>query len=666
MNRFAGSEYHRQMTDFLKNLKSPADLKKLPPESLPGLAAEIREALVGVLSEVGGHLGGNLGVVELTIALHYVYNSPIDKMIWDTGHQSYVHKMLTGRHDRMGTIRQRGGLAGFAKITESEHDIYGAGHASTSISAAYGLAVSRDLAGERNHVIAIIGDGALTGGLAFEGLNNLGNSKRNMLVVLNDNSMSIDKNVGALSEYLTELLTDQTYNKLKATIWDMTGKLRHGSMIRDIVGKVDESIKSMLVPGVIFEKLGLRYFGPVDGHDVMALVKTLDHMKALQGPLLLHIRTKKGKGYKPAEDDACCLHGVSKFDKVTGKSESSGGVSYTSVFGTTMIELAEKDNDLAVITAAMPTGTGLSEYAKKYPARFFDVGIAEQHAAVFAAGLSRGGKKPVFAVYSTFCQRAYDPIVHDIALQNLPVVLALDRAGLVGNDGPTHHGCFDLSYLRPIPKMVICAPKDGTELKQLLQLAIERFDAPIAIRWPRADIPEGHLQERPMLEWGSWECMQEGNDGVILAVGTMVDQSLKAAVLLEDEGIHVTVINCRFVKPFDLKMLENLAEKHTKFITVEEGALVGGFGSGINDWLADTARSHIRLHRLGIPDQFIEHGNRSELLKMISLHPEGIAGAVAGFIKTEGKHSLKIKTDSQAIPVANRTEQVRTVAKDKT
>jgi 1-deoxy-D-xylulose-5-phosphate synthase len=558
-----------------------------------------------------------------------------------------------------------GGLAGFAKITESEHDIYGAGHASTSISAAYGLAVARDLAGRKNHVIAIIGDGAMTGGMAFEALNNAGNSGRNMLVILNDNSMSIDKNVGALSEYLTELLTDQTYNKIKSTIWDMTGKLRRGPMIREFVGRVDETIKGILVPGVIFEKLGFRYFGPIDGHDVIGLVKTLNHVKALPGPLLLHIRTKKGKGYLPAEEDACCLHGVSKFDKVTGKSESSGGVSYTSVFGNTMIELAEKDTDLAVITAAMPTGTGLSKYAKLFPSRFFDVGIAEQHAAVFAAGLSRGGKKPVFAVYSTFLQRAYDPLIHDIALQNLPVILAIDRAGLVGNDCPTHHGCFDLSYLRAIPNMVICAPKDGTELKQLLQLAAERFDAPIAIRWPRADIPEGQLRDRPLLEWGTWERLQDGNDGVILAVGTMVEQSLKAAAMLEARGVHVTVVNCRFVKPFDRALLEELAGTQTKFITVEEGSLIGGFGSGINDWLTDTGRTEIRLHRLGIPDQFIEHGNRSELLRLLALHPEGIAGAVEGFLKLEGKHTLKIKHEDKPLVAHDRTEQIKTAAKDK-
>ncbi len=652
------------MTDFLRTIKSPADLKKVPLESLPELAAEIRDGLVTTLSELGGHLGGNLGVVELTIALHYVYDSPGDQIVWDTGHQSYVHKMLTGRYDRLNTIRQLGGLAGFAKITESEHDVYGAGHASTSISAAYGLAVARDLAGKDNHVIAVIGDGAMTGGLAFEGLNNLGNSKRRMLVVLNDNSMSIDKNVGALSEYLTELRTDETYNKIKSSIWDLTGKFNRGPLIREFVGRVDETIKSFLVPGVIFEKLGLRYFGPVDGHDVVGLVKTLNHLKALPGPLLLHIRTKKGKGYQPAEDDACNFHGVNKFDKVTGKSENSSGISYTKVFGDTMIELAQKDPNLVVITAAMPTGTGLSKYAKTYPDRFFDVGIAELHAAVFAAGLSRGGSKPVFAVYSTFCQRAYDPIIHDIALQNLPVILALDRAGLVGNDGPTHHGTFDLSYLRVVPNMTICAPKDGTELKQLLQLALERFDGPIAIRWPRADIPEGKIQDRPLLEWGTWEPLLEGKDAVILAVGTMVGQSLKAAAQLAAKGVQVTVVNCRFVKPFDYSMLQELSEHYKYFITVEEGSLPGGFGSGINDWLVDSGRTHVRLQRLGIPDQFVEHGSRSELLEMIGLHPEGIAGAVENFVRAEGKHSLKIKTDSETTPTVNRLENVKTIAKD--
>lgn len=651
------------MTDYLRDIKSPADLKKLPVESLPDLAAELRESLLSVLSEVGGHLGGNLGVVELSIALHYVYESPVDKIVWDTGHQSYVHKMLTGRHGLMSTIRQYGGLSGFAKITESEHDVYGAGHASTSISAAYGLAVGRDLSRKDHHVVTVIGDGAMTGGLAFEGLNNVGHSGRNMLVILNDNSMSIDKNVGALSEYLTELLTDQTYNKIKSTIWDMTGKFKRGSQIREVVGKIDESIKGFFVPGVFFEKLGFRYFGPIDGHDVGCLIRTLQQLKTLSGPLLLHIRTKKGKGYQPAEDDECCLHGVGKFDKVTGKSDGSGGTSYTSVFGNTITELAAKDDSIVVITAAMLTGTGLAKFARTYPERLFDVGIAEQHAAVFAAGLSREGKKPVIAIYSTFMQRAFDALIHDLALQGLPAILALDRAGLVGNDGPTHHGCFDISYLRMIPNVVICAPKDGTELKQLLQLAIDNFTAPIAIRWPRADIPEGSLQDRQMLEWGAWESVREGNDGVILAVGTMVAQSLNAAKLLSQRGLEVAVVNCRFIKPFDLSMLKDIAERYPKIVTIEEGSLVGGFGSGINDWLIDTGRGHIQLHRLGIPDHFIEHGNRSELLKQISLHPEGIAGAVEGFIKIEGRHALTIKRDN-VMPVVNRVESIEITAKE--
>jgi 1-deoxy-D-xylulose-5-phosphate synthase len=655
--------YHLKMTEYLRSIKSPEDLKRLPPEALPDLAAELRDSLVSVLSQVGGHLGGNLGVVELSIALHYVFNSPVDKIIWDTGHQSYVHKMLTGRHDRMKTIRQFGGLAGFLKISESEHDIYGAGHASTSISAAYGLAASRDLSGQNHSVVAVIGDGAMTGGLAFEGLNNLGHSGRNMLVILNDNSMSIDKNVGALSEYLTELLTDQTYNKIKASIWELTGKFSRGPQIREVVGRIDESIKGILVPGVFFEKLGFRYFGPIDGHDLSSLIKTLTQLKSLPGPMLLHIRTKKGKGYKPAEEDACCLHGVSKFDKVTGKSDGSDGVSYTSVFGDTMVELAEKDKDIVVITAAMLTGTGLAEFAKAYPDRFFDVGIAETHAAVFAAGLSRGGKKPVFAVYSTFMQRAFDPVAHDFALQKLPAIFALDRAGLVGNDGPTHHGCFDLTYLRLIPNVVICAPKDGTELRQLLQLATENFTAPIAIRWPRADIPEGALQERPLLKWGTWELVHEGTDGVILAVGTMVSQSLKAADILKQRGLNLAVVNCRFVKPFDLEMLTSIADRYAKIITVEEGTLVGGFGSGINDWLVDTGRGHLQLHRLGIPDQFIEHGSRSQLLELIALHPEGIAGSVEEFIKTEGRHCLTIKQEHSA-PIASRLTPIELAAKE--
>ncbi len=652
------------MTDYLKGILSPQDLKKLPVEALPDLAGEIREELLSVLSQVGGHLGGNLGVVELSIALHYCYDSPEDRMVWDTGHQSYVHKILTGRLDKMLTIRQFGGLSGFAKTTESEHDVYGAGHASTSISAAFGMAVSRDLSEKKHHVIAIIGDGAMTGGMAFEALNNLGHSGRDMLVILNDNSMSIDKNVGALSQYLTELLTDQTYNKIKDHIWDLTGKIRKGSRIRDVVGRIDEAVKGVLVPGIMFEKLGFRYLGPVDGHDVMGLVKTLKQIKALHGPMLLHIRTQKGKGYKPAEEDSCRLHGVNKFDKITGRSDKAPGVAYTKVFSRTMVELGKEHPDVVAITAAMPTGTGLTDFAKEHPARFFDVGIAEQHGGVFAAGLSRDGKKPIFAVYSTFLQRAYDAVIHDIALQEFPVLFALDRAGLAGNDGPTHHGAFDIAYLRPVPGMVIIAPKDGTELRQSLHLAIKNFTAPIAVRWPRADIPEGELQlDRPMFEWGTWELVRKGKDTAILAVGTMVDQALKASELLAVRGVEAAVYNCRFVKPFDVAMLTEISNRFSTMVTIEEGVLIGGFGSGINDWLADNGRKQIRLLRLGIPDQFVEHGSRDQLLELLSLHPEGIADSIsriagAGF-------SADAIPEPEAVAATNRIIPTKIAAKGK-
>lgn len=649
------------MSDYLKDIKSPDDLKKLPVEALADLATEIREELLSTLSQVGGHLGGNLGVVELSMALHYVYNSPTDRMVWDTGHQSYVHKILTGRREQMLTIRQYGGLSGFAKTTESEHDIYGAGHASTSISAAYGMTVARDLSNEKHHVVAIIGDGAMTGGLAFEALNNLGHSGRNMLVILNDNSMSIDKNVGALSEYLTGLIADQTYNKIKDHIWELTGRIRKGSKIREVVGRIDEAVKGVLVPGIIFEKLGFRYFGPIDGHDVAGLVKILTDIKALHGPILLHIRTQKGKGYKPAEDDSCRLHGVSAFDKITGKSEKGAGIAYTKVFSKTMVELGKMYPDVIAITAAMPTGTGLIDFANTFPERFFDVGIAEQHAGVFAAGLSREGKKPVFAVYSTFLQRAYDAVIHDLALQHFPVLLGLDRAGLAGNDGPTHHGAFDISYLRPVPGMVIIAPKDGTELRQSLLLSMKNFTAPIAIRWPRADIPEDQIEEnRPMFEWGTWEKLTEGNEVAILAVGTMVDQSLRAARVLATRGVTPAVYNCRFVKPFDLGMLTEIANTYKYVVTVEEGALIGGFGSGIGEWLDDNGRTQIRLLRLGIPDEFVEHGGRDQLLKQLALDPDGIAESIERLL---GK-APSTETKATATP-ANRITGIKVAAKGK-
>lgn len=647
----------------LDSINSPADLKQLSVEQLPQLAGEVRDALISTLSDTGGHLGGNLGVVELSIALHYVFDSPTDKIFWDVSHQSYVHKMLTGRRQQMGTIRQMNGLAGFTKITESEHDVYGAGHASTAISAAYGMAAGRDLGGEDYNVIAVVGDGALTGGLAYEGLNNLGSARRKMLVVLNDNSMSISPNVGAISKYLTDLISDQTYNKLKSAVWDLTGRVRGGDHVREAVRRVDASIKHFLVPGVLFEKMGIRYFGPIDGHDIASLVRTLRQLKALPGPRLLHIRTEKGKGYKPAEVDDCRLHGVKKFDKVTGKSEKSSSVPYTNVFAEQLVECARADKEIVAITAAMPTGTGLVKFQQEFPHRFFDVGIAEPHAVVFACGLARAGRKPVVAIYSTFLQRAYDMLIHDVTLQNLPVLLALDRAGLVGNDGPTHHGNFDLAYLRLIPRMQVCAPRDGTELRQLVRLALADLSGPIAIRFPRTGVPDPEPEARPDLEWGTWEQLAEGKDVALLAVGSMVQPSLQAAALLAANGVEATVINCRFVKPMDESLLKQICDSHSRIVTLEEGTLLGGFGSAVNEWLNEQRIRNVELLRLGLPDKFIEHGDRSQLLKLIALDPEGIVASIERFVGSEGARSVTLR--HPATGTAPRAEVIKLSAKEK-
>ncbi|MCK4962991.1 MAG: 1-deoxy-D-xylulose-5-phosphate synthase, partial [Anaerolineales bacterium] len=475
------------MSGWLDQIDSPQDLKEIPVGKLDELAVEIREKIITVVSKNGGHLASNLGAVELTLALHRVFDSPRDKMVWDVGHQSYTHKLITGRKDRFDTLRKYKGLSGFPTWRENEHDILIVGHASTAISSALGIASGRDQKGEKFSVIAVIGDGALTGGMAFEGLNNAGASGRNLIVILNDNSMSISKNVGAFSRYLTDLLTDEKYNKLKAEVWDLVGKFKRRDKIRAMVAKVEGSIKGFLVPGIIFEKLGFRYFGPVDGHDIGGLIKTLEQLKTLNGPILLHVLTKKGKGYRYAEEDAPRFHGIGAFDKVTGNSNGKvGGLTYTEVFGDTLAELAGRDEKVVAITAAMTLGTGLVKFAETFPERFYDVGIAEQHAATFAAGLASQGLKPVFAVYSTFLQRAFDQTIHDIALQNLPVILAVDRAGLVGADGPTHHGTFDLSYLRQVPNWVVMAPKDGNELKDMLHAAVGWGKGPVAIRYPRA------------------------------------------------------------------------------------------------------------------------------------------------------------------------------------
>jgi 1-deoxy-D-xylulose-5-phosphate synthase len=618
------------MSNFLSTVNSPEDLKKLSINDLPDLAAEIRELILDVVSANGGHLGANLGAVEFTIALHYVFDSPRDRTVFDVSHQIYTHKILTGRKDRFPTIRKEGGLSGFASREESEHDSFGAGHACTSLSAALGLATARDLRGRDNHVIAVLGDGALTGGLAWEGLNQIGASGRDILVILNDNKMSISKNVGAISRYLTDILSDEPYNRLKTEIWKLTGLLPKREKLRNAVASVEESLKGFIVPGIVFEKLGLRYFGPIDGHNIKLLVKTLEQIKRLPGPKILHIATVKGKGYKFAEEDSMALHGVSKFDKMTGKSLAlKKSLPYTKVFGETMLHLGAINDRICAITAAMSSGTGLAAFARKFPDRFFDVGIAEQHGATFAAGLAAEGMKPYFAVYSTFLQRGYDQVLHDVALQKLPVVFCLDRAGLVGDDGPTHHGCFDISYLRSIPGMAIIAPKDGRELRDSLALAMSSNDGPMAIRYPRGSVPEENVEFgfRP-LEFGTWETVREGEDIAILAVGTMVYNSWKAADMLERDGISARVVNCRFVKPMDEEMLLDVFGRFDKIVTACEGVLGGGFGEGVQAWAAANGFRDKIIRSLGIPDEFIPHGSRDSLLQSLGLDSEGIAMSV--------------------------------------
>ncbi len=637
------------MTHWLDRINSPQDLKNIPVDKLGELAEEIREKIITVVANNGGHLASNLGAIELTIALHRVFDSPKDKLIWDVGHQCYTHKILTGRKDKFETLRTFGGISGFPNRTESEHDVFNVGHASTSISSALGVACARDLRGEKFSVIAVVGDGALTGGLAFEGLNNAGASGRNLIVILNDNNMSISKNVGALSRYMTDLITDEKYNKLKAEVWDLVGKFKRRDKIRAMVAKVEEGIKGFLVPGSLFEKLGFRYLGPVDGHDIKGLLKTLEQLKTLNGPILLHVVTRKGKGYIYAEEDAPRFHGIGAFDKVSGNSNGNPSeLTYTDVFGNSMVKLAESDDKIVAITAAMTLGTGLMEFAKNFPGRFYDVGIAEQHGATFASGLAALGLKPVFAVYSTFLQRAFDQVIHDIALQNIPVVLAVDRAGLVGADGPTHNGVFDLSYLRHIPNWIVAAPKDGNELKDLLNSALNWRKNPVAIRFPRTMIPDKIKEEYSVIEIGTWERLKKGTDLVILAVGSMVYPAMEASGLLLDEGIDVEVVNARFIKPLDEKMLNAILEEFDKVITIEENTLPGGFGSAVLEFAEANNLNRAVIKRMGIPDEFVPHGSRNQLLGRLGLSQEGILKKVKEVLMSDyGSTRIKIQKTNQ-------------------
>jgi len=625
------------MSNWLDRINSPKDLKEVPLEGLGEVADEIREKIISVVSKNGGHLASNLGAVELTLALHRVFESPRDKMVWDVGHQCYTHKLITGRKDRFDTLRKYQGVSGFPTWRENEHDVFIVGHASTAISTALGIASGRDQNGKDFSVIAVVGDGALTGGMAFEGLNNAGASGRNLIVILNDNAMSISKNVGALSRYLTDLLTDEKYNKLKAEVWDLVGKFKRRDRIRSMVAKVEESVKGFLVPGIIFEKLGFRYFGPVDGHDIGGLIKTLEHLKGLKGPIMLHILTRKGRGYKHAEEDAPRFHGIGAFDKVTGNSNGKvEGPSFTEVFGDALVELGARDEKVVAITAAMTLGTGLVKFAKRFPDRFYDVGIAEQHATTFAAGLASQGVKPVFAVYSTFLQRAFDQTIHDIALQNLPVILAVDRAGLVGADGPTHHGTFDLSYLRQIPNWTVMAPKDGNELRSMLNAAAGWQKGPVAMRYPRAAIPDEMADDTSPIDIGTWERLKGGKDLAILAVGSMVYPALQASAELKREGINAEVVNARFVKPLDEKMLLSVLKRFDRIISVEENSLSGGFGSAVMEFAESHDVNGSVIKRMGIPDKFIEHGSRGQLLGDLGLDGDGIVRMAKKILESTG------------------------------
>ncbi len=621
----------------LDRVNSPLDLKTLTLPEMNLLAAEIRQLLIEVVSKNGGHLAPNLGVVELTIALHRVFDSPKDKLIFDVGHQAYIHKILTGRKEAFPTLRTYKGLSGFPKRQESEHDAFGVGHSSTSVSAADGIAAARDLKGEDYHVVAIIGDGAMTGGMSFEALNHIGDTGRRVIIILNDNEMSISKNVGAMSQYLYQLRTGETYNKLKHNLETWLGDMKHGDDVLEVIDRVKGGVKYLVSPGSIFEYLGIKYFGPVDGHDIEALLPMLTAAKREEGPVLIHVITKKGKGYTPAEERANEFHGTGPFDIATGRKISKPGAppTYTGVFGKTLVELAEKDKSIVAITAAMPDGTGTNQFAQRFPERFFDVGIAEQHAVTFAAGLATEGIKPVTAIYSTFMQRAYDQVLHDICMQNLPVKLCMDRAGLVGDDGYTHHGVFDYAYLIPMPNMTVMAPKDENELRHMLLTAVEYNAGPISLRYPRGSGVGADLSE-PLhtLPIGKGETLREGTDLTIFAIGSMVAEAEKTADLLQTKGISAGVVNMRFAKPLDEDLLcENAAKTH-RIVTMEEGVLKGGVGDAVLETLNRYGLLQMTaVLPFGIPDEFISQGDKKLLMHDIGLSPEQMAEKILQWIK---------------------------------
>lgn len=631
------------MDKLLNRINGPEDLKRLSEKELPQLAEEIRELLLTTVAKTGGHLAPNLGVVELTLALHLVFDSPKDRIVWDVGHQAYVHKILTGRWQQFDTLRQYQGLSGFPKPEESEHDAFATGHSSTSISAAVGLAKARDLKGEDHKVVAVIGDGSLTGGMAFEALNHLGQMQTDLIVVLNDNEMSISKNVGALSRYLTRIKLNPRVRKLRTELEDILSKVpRVGTRTVQYLKKFEDALNYLVIPGMFFEDLGINYVGPINGHNLAELRTSLNHAKSLKQPVLIHVLTVKGKGYPLAEKNPQRFHGTGPFNLENGeKTSDSEGRTYTDIFKEILVDLARQDEKILAITAAMAAGTGLLDFAKEFPQRFIDVGIAEQHGVTMAAGLAKSGFHPVVAIYSTFLQRAYDQILHDVCLQNLPVVFALDRAGLVANDGPTHHGVFDLSYLREMPNMTLMAPKDEDEFKNMLYSAVQ-YQRPVAVRYPKRSsmgtpLSTGYC----LLERGKGEVLRQGSQVALIAIGSMVKPALEAAESLDREGINCTVVNARFVKPLDEALILKVAATHQCLVTVEENVVAGGFGAAVAELLISREISGVDLKILGIPDEFIPQGTNEILLRNCGLDSAGITKTIIELkLATEKKGAL--------------------------
>lgn len=624
----------------LEKINYPQDLRKLSNRELKEISLELKEFIIQVVEEKGGHFSSPLGVVDLTLTLHAVFETPQDLLIWDVGHQCYPHKILTGRREEFSTLRQMDGISGFCRRSESEYDVFGAGHASTSISAALGMAQARNLKNEKHRIVAVIGDGAMTGGLAFEGLNNVSQLNGQFLVVLNDNQMSISPTVGAVSHYLTKVVTNPLYNSIKDHIWKATEKLPLGKkVIQRFLHSLQEGLKNFIVPGMIFEELGIRYIGPIDGHDLDEMMETFSHVKDMNQPAVVHVLTKKGSGKESAEDDPLKYYSVAGNASVNGQ-EQETGPGYSKVFGSIALEMAEADEKVCAVVAAMREGTGLVEFANKYPERFFDVGIAEGHAVTYAAGLAAAGMRPIVAIYSTFLQRSFDMVIHDAALQNLPVLFALDRAGLVGPDGPTHHGALDIAYLRCIQNMIVTAPKDGNELRNLLFTGLEHSSRPFSVRYPKETAPEFDDGVKPeIIPIGSWETVKKGSDLAILAVGSMVNSVTKVLDELDVLGISVELVNCRFIKPMDEVYLHSILSRYEEVLTIEDGVLTGGFGEGVSAWLLEHGYTG-KVKCLGHPDTFVEQGTRSELLALNGLDKNGILRTVKDLVQVTSTISV--------------------------